>query len=283
MKHIFKRVVVLLNKLDDMDRVLKKAIKFSDAHNSALEILFVHEEPLFEMPDFFLSDKQIEDEKIDKNKITKKIEEHLEKFDITQKIPILVFIDDTVDRTIVYGREDKEILFITNYYEGLSSNLIEKTPYSYWIIKNEYNDYNNIALPLDFTSNSAEVIEASKHIFPISKIIMIHDYRYIIDTLIVQEDYMAVAPIDTSMDLELNEELKQQQKENFEEYKQRFNIDGVFMEEESTLEDDLVNYIQSNNFDLTVLYHHKSNLFLSPNIIVKLVDSLSLDFFVFTI
>jgi len=34
MKHIFKRVVVLLNELDNIDRVLEKAIKFSDTHNS---------------------------------------------------------------------------------------------------------------------------------------------------------------------------------------------------------------------------------------------------------
>jgi len=283
MKHIFKRVVVLLNELDNIDRVLDKAVKFSDTHNTALEVLFVHEEPLFEMPDFFLSDKQIEDEKIDKHKITKKIEEHLAKFGITKKIPILVFIDDTVDRTIVYGRENKDILFITNYHESLSADLIEKTPYSYWIVKNEHSSYKSIALPLDFTEDSAKVIEATKHIFSDSKLTMIHDYRYIIDTLMVQEDYLAVAPIDTSMDLELNEELKAQQLKNFEEYKQRFNIDGIFMEEEDTIEDDLVNCIQNNNFDLTVLYHHKTNLFLSPTIIIKLVDSVSTDFFVFTI
>lgn len=283
MKHIFKRVVVLLNELDNIDRVLEKAIKFSDTHNTALEVLFVHEEPLFDMPDYFLSDKEIEDEKIDKVKITQKIEEHLEKFDVTQKIPILLFIDDTVDRTIVYGRENRDILFITNYHKSLSSDLIEKTPYSYWIVKNEHDSYNNIALPLDFTDDSEKVIEATKHIFPTTEIMMVHDYRYIIDTLIVQEDYMAVAPIDTSMDLELNEELKQQQLKSFEEYKEKFNIDGIFMEEDGALEDDLVNAIEQNSFDLTVIYHHKTNLFLSPTIIVKLVDTLSTDFFVFTI
>ena len=280
MSHFFKRVVILLNELENIDNVLKKAFDFSIQHQTRLEILYVQEQELFDVPDYFLSDDKIANERLDKKSVKTKIEEHLLALDIQGDHAILIYEDDTIDQVLHYAKGQKDILFITAYHQELSAKLVEKTPHSFWIVKNNSQSYHNIAIPLDFSDTGERVITLAKHIFPTQNITMIHDYRYLLDTLTVQVDYLNVVPVITPDILALNETLKKEQKAKFEHYKKEFELNGKCIEGEASLDKDLIEYISKNDFDLSILYHQDTELFLSPSLILELLKFVETDFFI---
>jgi predicted transcriptional regulator len=280
MQHIFKRVVVLLSDLKNIDNLLKKASDFSRHHQTGLEILYVQEEALFDIPDYFLSEDKIANECLDKKSVKAKIEEHLLSLGIEDKHAILVYEGDTVDQVLHYAKEQKEILFITAYHEVLSDKLVEKTAQSFWIVKKDIEYYEHIVLPLDCTEQGKQSLEISKHIFPVNRMSIIHDYRYLLDTLTVQVDYLNLVPVVSPEIIEFNEKLKKEQKEKFEDYQKEFGVQGEFMEADGSLDQDLINYISKNNFDLTIMSHQDSEYFLSPSLIVELLKELESDFFI---
>jgi len=283
MHHIFKRVVVLLNDLENIKNLLHKATEFAEEHQSTLEILYVQEEALFDIPDYFLSENKIANERLDKKRIQTKIQEHLSNLGIYEKHAILIYEDDTVDQVLHYAKEQKDILFITTYHEVLSETLLEKTPYSFWIVKNNIHPYQHIAIPLDFTEEGKKVLKSTQHIFPKTDITMIHDYRYLLDSLTIQVDYLNIVPVFTPEIIKFNEVLKKEQKKKFENYKKEFNVKGKCFEGESALDQDLKEYISKRDFNLTVMYHQDTELFLSPSLIVELLKEVSTDFFIFNL
>ena len=280
MKHIFDRVIVLLNDLENIDILLKRAVEFSTKHEASLEILYVHEEPLFAVPDYFLSEESIDEEQLDKAKVKNEIQKHLEAFDANANHAILVYVDDTVDRLLNLAKEVEKSLVITNYHEHITASLIEKTSYSYWINKGDKELYDNTVLPINLKEESKKCIELAQHVFPKSSLELVYDYRYLLDVLAVREDYLNVVPVTTGIDYELNEELKVQNEKTFEAYKKEFNVKGSFIEGEGLLHEDLIAYIQKENFDLTILYRSDEELFFTPVLILALIEVLDTDFFI---
>jgi len=283
MKHLFKRTVLLLNSMDKIDYLLAKAVEFSNRHNTTLEILYVLEEELFDLPDYFLSDEKIAEERIDKKKIKAKVQGHLQAFGEAKKAAIFVYVNDSVERVLHHGLEHKEVLFITPYHEALSRALLNKTPYSFWIIKNELENYKNIILPLDLKGRGKEVIHATQHIFEKSHLTLVHDYRYLVDVTAIQVDYLETVPIITPEMIEINEIRKKEQKEIFEALKKEFSVEGVFFEDDEALDNTLMKFIKEHKYDLTVLYHQDTELFLSPTLILELLKKVSTDFFIFNL
>ena len=283
MKHIFKRVVVVLNEIENIDNLLEKAVTFSTQHQTTLEVLFVHEEPLFQLPDYFLSDEQISKGKIDKKRIKKSIQEKLNALNVEKTVSILVLINDTLDQVIEYGKDNRDILFITAYHESLNSKLLHKTPYSFWIIKNKVKSYSKILLPIDLNEKSVEVIKATQHIFPTAQLSIVHDYRFTLDTSLMEDGHLKIAPIVSNIDIELNKEEKKRGKVLFESYKSDFNITGDFLEENKGLEEDLAEYIEKSYAELIVMYPEEIELFLSSSLITKLLSRIPKDFLVLNI
>jgi len=283
MKHIFKRVVVVLNEIENIDNLLEKAVAFSAKHKTTLEVLFVHEEPLFQLPDYFLSDEKISKDKVDTKRIKKSIQEKLNQLNVDRTVSILVLLDDTLNHVIEYGKDNRDILFITAYHEDLNSELLHKTPYSFWIVKNRHSSYKNILLPLDLNKKSAEIIKATQHIFPTVQLGMVHDYRFTLDTSLMEDGHLKISPIVSSIDIEVNQEKKEIQKALFESYKNEFNLTGDFIEEKRGLEEDLALYIEKSYAELIVMYPEEVELFLSSNLITKLLHRVPKDFLVLNI
>jgi hypothetical protein len=283
MKHLFKRTVVLLNDFEIIDNLLEKAINFATKHQTTLEVLYVHEESLFDIPDYFLSDDKIANGVLDKEKIKEKISKYLLLHNQNDNHVILVYEDDTINQVLHYAKEQKDILFITAYHTDISENLIKKTPYTFWIIKNNKKAYDKIIIPIDFTDKGKEVLQVSKHIFTENSINIVHDYRYLIDTFSVPIDYLDISPIISPDIIELNEKLKQEKEEQFKLYKKEFNVEGECIDEDLALDKDLIDYISKSDFDLVVMYHQEHELFLSPSLIIVLLKALSIDFFVFNL
>jgi hypothetical protein len=283
MNHIFNRVVVVANEIENIDTLLEKAVAFSHQHQTTLEVLFVHEEPLFQLPDYFLSDEKISKNTIDKKKIKKSIQEKLSTLKHHETVSILVLVDDTLDQVMKYGKENKDILFITAYHEELNSKLLHKSPYSFWIVKNKIKSYNKILLPIDLNEKSVEVIKATEHIFPAVQLGMVHDYRFTLDMTLMEDEHLRITPIVSSMDIEISQEKKERQRVLFETYKRDFNLTGDFLEENEGLEEDLVEYINKSQAELIVMYPEEIELFLSSSLIIKLLHRVPKDFLVLNI
>jgi len=281
--HIFKRVVVVLNDIENIDNLLERAVAFSNQHQTTLEVLFVHEEPLFQLPDYFLSDKKISEDRVDKKRIKDTIQEKLNGLNFNKTVSILVLIDDTLDHIIEYGKDNQDILFIMAYHEVLNSKLLHKSPYSFLIVKDEQKNYSNILLPIDLNEKSIEVIKATQHIFPLAQLKVVHDYRFTLDTSLIEDNHLRIAPIVSSVDIEINREEKKRQLELFNNYKNDFDLTGDFLEENKGLEEDLVEYIELNQAELIVMYPEDIELFLSSNLIIKLLHRIPKDFLVLNI
>jgi len=282
MKHQYNRVVVLLNDLEKIDTLLERAINFSKKHETILEILYVHEEPLFDIPDYFLSNKKIDEGTIDTNKIKEKIQSHLDAFDLAEPHAILVYLDDTVHRLLTHLTDAEHTLVVTTCNKELTPALIAKTPYTFWIIKNEgVEEYGKILFTCDLGEASKKFIPMSQHLFSSSSIHLLYDYRYILETIALREDYLNVTPITLDVDVQLNEVKKANALEKFNTYKKEFNLEGTFIEGEGFLEDDISNFIKNDNFDLTIMYRKDEDFFASPSLILGLIQNLSTDFLIY--
>jgi len=284
MNHVFKRVVVLVNSMKRMEYLLEKAVDFSNKHKSTLEVLFINEEPLFQLPDYFLSHEKIVKERMDKRSIKKSIQDKIDNLTSHQPVSITVLVDNTIEQVLQYGKENRDILFITLYNEKLNAKLLQKSPYSFWILKNELKNYEEILLPIDLNKKSVEIINATKHIFPKTQLSVVHDYRFTLDMGVTEENHLKITPVvKSSRSRELSQERKERQRELFGRYKDDFNLKGDFIEEKRGLEEDLVEYIEPTKSDLIVMYPEEIELFSSTHLIQKLMERVTKDFLVLNI
>jgi len=278
MKHQFKKTVVVLNTLDNMTNALQKGVNFSKQHNSVLEVLFVHEEPLFELPDIFTLNR--ENNSLDKESIKKEITKQLLELNPNEKYAIFVYIDDTLNRLESIAKEPKETVVITPYQKEITPTLIEETSYAFWVLKEPKESYNKILLPTDLKEPTMKAINYALHLFKQSKLFLVHDHRYLVDTLVVQADYLNVTPLTSPITVELNEEVKEAHQKEFENYLKEFGIEGEFIEANGEVDEDLIAYSRKHQFDLLFMYRNDEELFSSSSLILSLMEELEVDFFV---
>ena len=277
MTHLFKKTIVLLNTTDNIKNALQKGVKFSKQHNTILEVLFVHEEPLFELPDIFRLKR--EENSLDKESIKKEIIKELLELSPNDKYAIFVYVDDTLHRLETIAKEPKETVVITPYQKEITPMLIEETSYAFWVLK-EPKEYNKILLPTDLKEPTMKAINYALHIFEGSRLFLVHDHRYLVDTLAIQADYLNVAPLTSPITIELNEEIKEAHKKEFENYLKEFGIEGDFIEANGEVSEDLIEYTKQHKFDLLFMYRSDEELFSSTSLIVTLMENLEIDFFI---
>ena len=278
MKHPFKKMVVLLNTLEDMKNALQKGVEFSKKHHTVLEVLFVHEAPLFKLPDIFTLNT--EDNSLDKVSIKKVITAELSNLNPNEKYAIFVYVDDSLNRLKNIAKEPKETVVITPHQKEVTPTLIEETSYAFWVLKEPKESYRKILLPTDLKEPTMKVINCALHLFDQSKLFLVHDHRYLVDTLVVQADYLNVTPLTSPVTVELNEEIKEAHQKEFENYLKEFGIEGEFIEANGEVSEDLIAYSKEHNFDLLFMYRNDEELFSSSSLILSLMEELEVDFFV---
>jgi hypothetical protein len=278
MHHTFKRIVVLINDISNIDDLLQKGVDFSKQHKKTLEILFVQEKPTDSLLDYFLSSRSRAYIPLDKVQVKEKIQKYINQLDTDAKSEVTILEENILERVLAHAKTCKDILFITNYDKKLSEKLLEKTPYSYWIFKNSSLTYNNILLPIELSDEAVDDIKLTQDIFPQSAIDIVHDYRYMIPR--TEKDGSAtIVPIVGSVDKELHEGTREKQKRIFENYKKEFHVKGDFIEEKKGLEKDIVNYIKDKETDLVVI-HHQEKLMFVPSLTLDLLEDVPLNFLV---
>lgn len=84
----------------------------------------------------------------------------------------------------------------------------------------------------------------------------------------------------TQVDVELDQLFREKQLKIFNEYMEKYAVEGVFFEGEGVMYEDIMHYIQDNDFDLTVLYRNSNELFLTSTRITELIKEVSTDILV---
>jgi nucleotide-binding universal stress UspA family protein len=264
-----QKIVAVLNDFDQADLVLGRAIALADMQNAALEILFVHEAPLFTIPDLFSSSDKQTEQGIDKEKIKNEINEKMAGLAYKKAYAVFVFVDDTADRVSAHARDQSSALIVSAYHKKVTEALIAICRLPLLILKNDRQENSHIALPIELSDSARNCIDFSKRLFGHSSIRLLYDHHYLVD-----------------------EETKKAEKAAFEELKAKTHLEGDYIEEFAwneadfgedyeTIEKHLIDYIKKGPFDLTILCTQKNDLLSNEALILSLLHELSTDFLVY--
>ena len=278
MFRIFERVVVLINDIENIDDLLKKGVEFANEHKKRLEVLFVHEKSVFSMSDYFFSSHSSKKDKLDIDKVKNKIQKHIYNLDSYIKSDIFISEETTLNSVLTHAKDNRNILFISNYEKKITQKLLQKTLFSYLIFKNNSFTPHNILMPITLEEGTKDDIKLTKDIFPKSSIEIVHDYRYKIP-VVESDGLISIIPVVSHMDKELHIKTREKEKNIFEKYKKEFNVQGSFIEEKKGLNIDLLDYIEKRDTDLIVIHHQDEEMFV-PSVTFNLLDEVSSDFLI---
>ena len=229
--------LALINDTKDIKDILKEALKF--VQKSTLIALFVHEEKLFSIDEIF----KLEDNSLDKEAVEKEIKSALEDLKYEGKVAVFVKIDDSKDR-VEDILKDIEALVVTK----LNDATIELSDTKYKIFYTKADRvYKKIAINIDLNQDSKKCIDFAKEYFKNAAFTLVYDYINYIDLSYVGADPMLAPAVDPTINVEILEAKKRE----FEEFKKEVGLDGVFLEDFAN-DDELIEYINGNNFDLMI-------------------------------
>lgn len=257
-----KKIIAVLNDFSMVDEVLGKTSAFSQKYHTTVEILYVHERPLFEIPDFFRSSEK--ELPLDKEKIKATIVEKMNAYDFETTPVVFVKIDDTPDRVWALAREDKETFVITGYHQDITQKLVSKISQPTLVLKSHTDNYQKMGLIIDAGSPSKQCIEKAKSYFPQIDIELFYDYRYIVDPSM-------------EADLQNIQIIQEAQKEAFEALKSESGLDGKFFIDGDFLGTQMSEYLQEKNFDILYVCSHADDFFVSDDLSLELLEEISCD------
>jgi len=234
-----KRIVAVLNSFDLAPTILEKTLSFAKRYDSIVEVIYIHEKPLFDIPDFFISAEKRGDDLLDKDRVKDEIKNLILSLEHKEDIATFVYINDTEDRVANLIKDDKDSLIITAYHEKITNKLLKKVANPTLVLKNQSKIYNNIAICINASSDVKECINSAKYLYSECTISLLYDYKFIVDP---------------SMELDLQNiaDIEKLQRDQFSDIKKRNNLDGEFFVDGSFLADNLINHIKEKDFDLVI-------------------------------
>ena len=260
-----KKIIAVLNDFAMVDAVLEKTLYFAQRHHAFVEVLYVHERPLFEIPDFFRSGK--EELPLDKEKIKASILEKTNSFGFEKRPVVFVKIDDTADRVWALAREDKETFVVAGYHKDTTQKLVSKTAQPILVVKGKSDRYRKIALVLNAGTPSFECIENAQNCFPESNIELFYDYRYIVDPTM-------------EAGLQNVQIIEEAQRDAFEELKAQSGLEGKFFIDGDFLGMQMSKYLQEKDFDMLYVCSHADDYFVSDDLSIALLEDAACDILV---
>ena len=260
----FDKVLIVLNNFENIDNILQSALKLKKQQNAILEILYVHEKALFDLPDFFSS----KDTSIDKDKIKKGIKDRLQDFGFSEKCAIFVYVDDTKDRVLNLTEDQENLLIVTTYHKKITQKLVKESLASFLILKDGKSSFEKIIMPVDLSSETILCINRAKTIFAKSNIKLLHDQNFVISKDLIEEEQKHY------------EELKKEVGLEGDSIKEYFVNEVEFVEELYIIESHLAKFINERDFDLTILCTRDKDYIFSQSLSFALIDMVKTDILV---
>lgn len=227
------KVITLINELKDAKSLIQNSFDISKRLDIVMEIIFVCELPLFDIPSFFKSS----DDTIDLNRIKNEINNIIKDLDIKKDIAIFVYIDDSLDRVKHLIQSPHEII-IMSYKKSISKMILENINNPILIMKKDKDIKSSITI-VNFSSKYKSCLINSNYLFPEIQNSIIYDYRYIIDPTM-------------QSDLQNIKELEDENRKKFKEILDYSSLDGDFFIDNSISKDKLIGHIAKSEVDLVI-------------------------------
>jgi len=276
--HDIKRVIAVINDLDMANTVLYRALTLAREEDASFEVLFVHEEELFSLPEYFRLKELDTDGPLDEIKIKKELAARLSAVGGRSEIPILVYIDDTVDRLLRATHDDRETLIVMSHHKAITRRLIQKSHLPVLVIKNDLTEeYVSIVVPVDLSPASIESIDLAKELFPTKEISLVHDFR-----ALYMEGFMDSEGLTfPDMGIELSDIEKEATKKRFEALQIETGCKGRFITEQASIPEDLFDYIKENAYDLAILGSTNADALFLESLSFDLMEELPIDLLIY--
>ncbi len=242
-----KRVVAVINEIDQIEKVLGKAKDFV-ASDGLLEILFVYEEDLFELPEYF-HPRFLKEDTIDKDEVKKEIEDILQKIGYSGESAIFVEISDTVSRLKHLIKDQDDLLVVNRYNEKITSRLIEEVNSLVLTLKKEPFEDKEVLYIASLDDRDKNNLNLIKKHFSDVKIRLLYDFHYY---AIASADYLDPMISTPVMDIQIDQEAKKAKKALFDKLLEESGYEGEFVEEWVDEDDKLLNYIRAGEFGVVV-------------------------------
>ena len=251
-------VLAVINQLSRADAVLKRA--FEVAKDERVDILFVHEAPLFELEELLL-DKE---SRFDKAKTKALLEEKVKRFS-NQEVAILVQEGATAD--IIYDllKEDKALI-VSWYYQDIAKSFLRTVKQDILFLKAD-NVFKNAVLVVESLEGVKAALDFTKRFSP--EVTLYYNFYYIPD----------VGVLDPSLevDLQMSEFVLEEASKEFENLCNELGVKGRFFLNGVDNEEELSELINKEGFLLTA-YKEDEDEFLLDSLASELLENVGSDF-----
>ncbi len=271
-----KRILALINREEDIDRVLARSVEMAKDNDAILEILFVHETHLLDLPDFF-KPSFLKEDGIDEQAVKDAIKRHLHALEYTEDVAIFVKIDDSVDR--VKELSDSDTLVVSAYIEGVSEALTKKLKTPLLILKEKREKYENILIPVDLSERSKVCVERARKRFEGAHFRILYDYRYPYELVMADVNFMDVPLPDPIFTQEVSQDMREASRKRYYQFLDEMHIDGDFIEDLSGVDEDLNAYLRNHPCDLLFICTNSQSDLLDESVAVSLVKNLPCDIY----
>ena len=265
-----EKIMVIINDTEKIDTLLKEAIALSGNSNILLEILFVHESPLFSLPDYFRKNNT---DTLHKEHVKEKIEDVLSTVGYEGDHVVFVEESDTVDRAAALEKENPDTFCISFFHEKITAKLASKLTSPLLILKNDFKKYTHLLLPVNLDENNIDLIERLETFFPDAKIELVFEETFFMENYIDESDF-ALLPLDSTPSFDIDVEIARGEKQKFEALKEETGLPGDFIDD---MDESLTDYIASHPSDLLVLHSENDNFLSDETISLSLISSVQKD------
>jgi len=235
------RVLIVLNSTQNLESNLEKAFNIAKTLEANVELLYVHEEPIFDIRELF------EDSEFNADKVKELLKSEVAKYS-DKEIAIFVKISDTPSQVWELLRDDKTALIVTPY-SPLCEDIEESNESPLYVIKHNKN-VQKAVLYFESLDNIKESLEFLKNFS--SDISLIYNFFYI-----AYSDPIDSALGAFSVD---NEVLLETQEELFNELKEELKLDAKMFINSVSEGLSVAEYINQNGYDLTTLCNVEDGL-----------------------
>lgn len=273
-----KKVLAVINDIESMEPVLKKGIALASTESAFLEVMFVHETPIFDRVEYFRFKYEAPLEGIDREKVRLEVVEKLGKLNAPIDTPVEVFLDDTVDQVLKVTKCETSMVILIGHNNLIAKQLVQESHLPVLVLKNSKDHiYKNIVVPFDFSEASKTGVDLALKLFDKSLITLVHDFRYLI-----MEDYIdpegMVLPY---FDMEIGDAEEKAQRNELLSYAQSKGVNSRFIIQEGSIVDDLINDIKNNDVDLVVSGSEDANRLFFRSVALEILSDTSTDILVY--
>jgi len=169
------KIITLINDIKEAKTLIKRSFALSERLDIVMEIIFVCELPMFDIPLFFKGS----DKSIDKEKIKTTLKHILKELKIDKDIAVFVYIDDSVDRVNHLIKSNLDLI-VLGYKEDILKEFLKDIKNPILTIKRAKEVKSAVTI-MNLNSNYKKCLSISNYLFSDIKNSILYDYRFVID------------------------------------------------------------------------------------------------------